>query len=83
MDCNYFYLDHQVAAWEGKTVRYSGPEEQYRGKTGIMEVAFDENCCAPTQDQRYIFRGDGFFWMMTGEELERELIHFSVEEELK
>ncbi len=81
MECNYFYLDHEVAARAGKTVRYDGPQKEYKGKTGIMEIAFDENCCAPTQEQRYIFRGEGFFRMMTGEELERELPYFSGGEE--
>lgn len=83
MECNYFYLDHEVAARQGKRLRYDGPEEAYRGKEGVLEVAFDENCCAPTQEQRYIFRGEGFFWMMTGEELEGELPFFFHGEEGK
>ena len=49
MDCNYFYLDHQVAAWEGKTVRYSGPINTGTAQSGaskffipqILEGNFD------------------------------------------
>ena len=80
MECNYFALDHAVARWAGRTVRYDGPTEALRGKTGRLEVVFDENCCAPTQEQRYLFQGKVATWMKTGRGFERELPHFSCPE---
>lgn len=77
--CSYAVLDQAVKRMEGKTLRYEGENERYRHRTGRLKVNFDENCCAPTMEQRYTFEGDGVFWMMDGEEMAREIGWFMEE----
>lgn len=78
-ECRYAVLDQMVRALEGKTLRYEGENERYKNRIGRLKVNFDENCCAPTMEQRYTFEGDGVFWMMDGEELMREIGRFAEE----
>ncbi len=75
-ECQYFKINQHILKLQDQLLLYQGSHKKYYGKVGKLIINFDENCCAPTQEQRYTFEGDDFFLMMSLEEIERELPFF-------
>lgn len=53
---------------QGKRYRYEGDLLYYKGQTGSFQVAYDQNCCAPTQAVLFAFRSDTTQHLMGAEE---------------
>lgn len=53
---------------KGKTLCYCGEDRYYRGQCGQLEVWYDQNCCAPTQDVLFAFVGAQVRRVMSAQE---------------